>query len=177
MRHYRAASGAGGDVSKQPDRVLRGAAERAATAARVELGVLPELLGYTLRRAQLSVYQDFFRAVGRLKLRPAEFAVLTVIERNPGLKQSDIAAALSIKRTNFVVLAHELERRALVERRTSARDRRSNALYITEDGKATLRQARALIEAHEQRFRATVGEQGFVQLLSLLHKLADVESG
>ena len=132
-------------------------------------------LGYALRRASSTVYQDFFRAFAKIKLRPAEFAVLTVIERNPGLKQTEVAAALAIKRTNFVGLAHALERRGLVERRASPQDRRSNALYITDDGKALARRAREVIEAHERRFAAALGKDGFERLVTLLHKVADIE--
>lgn len=152
----------------------RRAAGRGDAAAHIDLGPLSLLLGYALRRAQLAVYQDFFRNFAKIRLRPAEFAVLTVIERNPGLKQTEVATALAIKRTNFVVLAHGLERRGLVERRASARDRRSNALYITDSGKTLARRARQLIEAHERRFSASLGEQDFARLVALLHEIADM---
>ena len=42
------------------------------------------------------------RAFAPFDIRPAQFSVLTVIERNPGLTQSQVAEALGIKRTNFV---------------------------------------------------------------------------
>ena len=64
-----------------------------------------------LRRAQLIVFQDFFAAFAPFDIRPAQFSVLTVIERNPGLTQSQVAAALGIKRTNFVGMLDELEKR------------------------------------------------------------------
>src|SRR2546421_11132604 len=93
------------------------------TKADVDLGPLPELIGYVLRRAQLVVFQDFFSTFAPFDISPAQFAVLTVIERNPGLTQSQVAAALGIKRTNFVGLLDELERRALAERRQAPRDK------------------------------------------------------
>ena len=70
----------------------------------IDLGPLPELIGYVLRRAQLAVFQDFFAAFAPFDIRPAQFSVLTIIERNPGLTQTHVAAALGIKRTNFVGL-------------------------------------------------------------------------
>ena len=93
----------------------------------IDLGPLPELIGYVLRRAQLVVFQDFFNAFAPFEISPAQFSVLIVIERNPGLTQSQVAAALGIKRTNFVGLLDELERRLLAERRQAARDKRSSA--------------------------------------------------
>jgi DNA-binding MarR family transcriptional regulator len=138
----------------------------------VDLGPLPELIGYVLRRAQLVVFQDFFSAFAPFDIRPAQFAVLTVIERNPGMTQSQVAEALGIKRTNFVGLLDALEARGLAERR-QARDKRSYALYLTADGAALMRKLRPVLKAHESRMIARVGEDGREALIALLHEVAD----
>jgi DNA-binding MarR family transcriptional regulator len=142
------------------------------TESRVDLGPLPGLIGYVLRRAQLSVFQDFFAAFAPFAIRPAQFSVLTVIERNPGLTQSQVAAALGIKRTNFVGMLDELEKRGLAERRR-ARDKRSYALYLTAEGAALMRKLRPVIKAHESRMVEKVGEDGRATLLALLRDIAD----
>ncbi|MET0169742.1 MAG: hypothetical protein ABW191_05120, partial [Aliihoeflea sp.] len=46
---------------------------------------LDAIVGYRLRRAQLYVFQDFIDSFARMKLRPAEFSVLSVMARRPGL--------------------------------------------------------------------------------------------
>jgi DNA-binding MarR family transcriptional regulator len=138
----------------------------------VDLGPLPELIGYVLRRAQLVVFQDFFAAFAPFDIRPAQFSVLTVIERNPGLTQSQVAAALGIKRTNFVGLLNVLETRGLAERR-QARDKRSYALYLTAEGAALMRRLKPVLKAHESRMVAKVGEDGRAALIALLHEIAD----
>lgn len=137
----------------------------------IDLGPLPELIGYVLRRAQLVVFQDFFAAFAPFDIRPAQFAVLTVIERNPGLTQSQVAEALGIKRTNFVGLLDALEARGLAERRP-ARDRRSYALYLSADGAALMRKLRPVLKAHESRMIERVGENGREALIALLHEVA-----
>src|SRR5947207_4990676 len=114
----------------------------------VDLGPLPGLIGYALRRAQVVVFQDFFRTFATFDIRPAQLAVLIVIERNPGLKQSQVCAALGIKRTNFVGLLDSLQRRGLAERRPAAQDRRSHALHLTADGVALLRKLKPLMKMH-----------------------------
>jgi len=139
----------------------------------LDLGPLPELIGYVLRRAQLVVFQDFFQAFAPFNISPAQFSVLTVIERNPGLTQSQVAAALGIKRTNFVGLLDELERRALAERRQAARDKRSYALYLTGDGVALMRKLKPVLKAHETRMIARIGESGRDRLVELLHEIVD----
>jgi DNA-binding MarR family transcriptional regulator len=145
--------------------------------AQIDLGPLPELIGYVLRRAQLVVFQDFFGAFAPFDISPAQFSVLTVIERNPGLTQSQVAAALGIKRTNFVGLLNALETRALAERRHAARDKRSYALYLTSEGAALMRRLKPVLKAHEQRMVATVGEDGRDRLIALLQEIARGANG
>src|ERR1044072_6720506 len=128
------------------------------TKTDLDLGPLPDLIGYVLRRAQLVVFQDFFNAFAPFDISPAQFSVLTVTERNPGLTQSQVAAALGIKRTNFVGLLNELEARALAERRQGSGDKRSHALYLTAEGTALMRKLRPVLKAHEARMVAKVGE-------------------
>lgn len=140
---------------------------------KLDLGPLPELIGYVLRRAQLVVFQDFFAAFAPFDIRPAQFSVLTVIERNPGLTQSQVAEVLGIKRTNFVGMLDALEARGLTERRQVARDKRSYALYLTAEGAALMRKLKPVLKAHEARMIEKVGEEGRDRLVALLHEIAD----
>lgn len=128
-------------------------------------------LGYLLRRAQMLAYADFIAELQGLDLSPGQFGVLTVIEANPGLRQSEVSSALGIQKTNFVAVVNEFERRGLAVRRPASGDRRSYALYLTEKGKALLRRARAAQARHEARLVEPIGEQGRAQLISLLGKL------
>jgi len=139
----------------------------------IDLGPLPDLIGYVLRRAQLAVFQDFFGAFAPFDVRPAQFSVLTVIERNPGLTQSQVAEALGIKRTNFVGMLDALEARGLTERRPGARDKRSYALYLTAEGAALMRRLKPVLKAHETRMIAKVGEDGRAALIALLQEIAE----
>ena len=77
---------------------LDGADENAA----LQLGELSDLLGYSLKRAQLKVFEDFLRCVAPLQLTPAQFSVLLLLDRNPGRNQTEIANTLGILRPNFV---------------------------------------------------------------------------
>jgi DNA-binding MarR family transcriptional regulator len=153
--------------------------EMAATAARdarapvVDVGPLAGMVGYALRRAQLAVFDDVITNFAELDLRPAQYSVLVLLGHTPGLKQSDVAAALGIQRANFVVLFDGLERRGMARRSPAPNDRRSYALYLTEDGEHVLARASALEAAHEARLDAKLGPGGREQLLELLGRLAE----
>ncbi len=139
----------------------------------VDLGPLPDLLGYALRRAQLAVFQDFHHAMEAEDIRTAQFSVLEVLKHNPGLRQTQVSFALGIKTTTFVPLFDELERRGLPERRPIAGDRRAKGLFLTALGQATLARLEALAATHEARFVSRMGPAGKAHLLGLLHRLAD----
>jgi DNA-binding MarR family transcriptional regulator len=147
------------------------------TAGRsVELGPLKGALGYALRRAQMLAYADFISALAELDLSPGEFGVLTVIEANPGLSQSEACRALGIQKTNFCAVVNRFERRGLAVRRAVDHDRRSYALHLTAQGQALLRQARTKQVEHEARLVSRLGEQGRDQLLRLLGRLTEEEA-
>jgi DNA-binding MarR family transcriptional regulator len=147
----------------------------AAGANRINMKPLQGYLGYALRRAQMLAYADFIAALGELELSPGQFGVLTVIETNPGLKQSEVSGALGIQKTNFVAVLNEFERRGLAERRPAADDGRSYALYLTSAGQSLLRRARAAQARHEAHLVRRIGPQGREQLLALLNRLTAAE--
>jgi DNA-binding MarR family transcriptional regulator len=143
----------------------------------VDLGRLPGLIGYMLRRAQLAVFQDFVRSYAEFGIRPAQYAALTIIERNPGLKQKDVSEALGIKRANFVAMCAELEKLGLAERHQPPTDRRSYALHLTRKGKALMKKLHAVNARHEERFIARIGEENRDRLIPILTALAEFGNG
>lgn len=134
-------------------------------------GPLPGLVGYVLRRAQLSVFDDFIRSCDRHGLRPAQFSALVLIEANPGRSQREIAAALGIQRPNFVSMMDGFEKRGLARRRRSQADRRSHALELTEAGRALLAEAKSTVFDHEARITSRLTPDERAELLRLLAKV------
>lgn len=139
--------------------------------AAVDIGDLPQLIGYALRRTQLAVFDDFHRTLADEDIRTAQFSTLHVLRHNPGIRQSDVSAALGIKTANFVTLVDGLEARGLAERRSVAGDRRAKGLFLTALGEATLARLEEKVAAHEARLVARLGADGKAQLLALLRRL------
>ncbi|NVN87101.1 MAG: MarR family transcriptional regulator [Rhodopseudomonas sp.] len=137
------------------------------------MGELSELLGYSLKRAQLRVFEDFLHCVAPLQLTPAQFSVLLLLDNNPGRNQTEIATTLGILRPNFVAMLDALESRGLCVRTRSANDRRSHILMLTDKGRATLARAKKLVATkHEARLSELLGPANRAALLSMLATLA-----
>lgn len=132
-----------------------------------------EALGYILRRAQVSVFQKFLSTFEDLQLRPVEYSILTLIQDNPGRKQTEISHALGISRANFVPIIDGLETRGLVERRPSAEDRRANALVLTSAGIKFIDLVHQRHETLEREFTLRLGGPAKrTELQALLRLLA-----
>jgi DNA-binding MarR family transcriptional regulator len=136
-----------------------------------DLSVLPEHIGYVVRRAQLAIFKDFIQTMAGVDIRPAQYSVLLVISRNPGLTQAELGRALAIKRANLVGMLNELERRNLARRVASPGDRRSHALHLTDNGRAMLARFRRLAMVHEKRATRALGVEEKRTLLELLQRV------
>ncbi len=137
----------------------------------IDLGLLPTLLGYRLRLAQLAVFADFVVSTGSAQMTPSLFGALVVIEANPGLKQTDLARAVRLDRSTVVSVLDTLEKRQLVIRKRGLTDRRSNALELTATGKQLLAELLPRIEDHEQRLVQNLSASEQTTLAQLLGKI------
>jgi DNA-binding MarR family transcriptional regulator len=144
--------------------------------AETDLAGLDSHVGYMLRRAQLAVFGDFIACQRGAVARPGQFSILALIDRNPGLSQSQVCSALGIKRANLVAVIDELESAGLVRRDASAKDRRSNHLHLTPAGQRALRSAQGGQEEHEARIARLLGANGRRSLLKQLAKLGQLRS-
>ena len=148
-------------------------AQPAAESAALQLGELADLLGYSLKRAQLKVFEDFLRCVAPLQLTPAQFSVLLLLDKNPGRNQTEIANTLGILRPNFVAMLDALESRDLCTRVRSTNDRRSHILMLTDKGRAVLARAKKLgATKHEARLNELLGPANRAALLDMLATIA-----
>ncbi len=99
-------------------------------APAINLGALPNVLGYVLRQSQLLVYQAFQQAVNDDSVRPLQFSILEMINSNPGIRPSDVAAAIGVSRANLVPLLAELAKSGFLTRKGDRNDGRAQALHL-----------------------------------------------
>lgn len=142
-----------------------------AVDAKVELGLLPYLLGYTMRRAHQMIWRSYVGVIGEKKLRPGLFSLLVLTEANPGICQIDLGTHLGIDKASMVALLDQLERAGLIERRRSTRDRRRQGISLTPTGTRELAGMTASVRQLERRMASRYTKTEMKQLLELLHRL------
>jgi DNA-binding MarR family transcriptional regulator len=135
-------------------------------------GMLPTLLGYHLRRAQVTVFESFARAMAGIDVTPGQFGVLQVIAANPGLSQTGLANAIGIDRSTMVAVIDKLETRGFVVRDPSPTDRRSYALRLSDAGAAALSDMEERVRAHERAIAHDLTADERRTLIELLSRVA-----
>jgi MarR family transcriptional regulator, organic hydroperoxide resistance regulator len=80
--------------------------------------------------------------------------VLTTLTEKEGVSQQELAKRLYVTKGNISGLIDRLEEAGLVERRSTAADRRQHAICLTEAGRATAEKA---IEVQRRWIAATLG--------------------
>ena len=145
---------------------------RSGKNGKMDLGPLPDLIGYNLRRAQVAVFQSFQNAVAPHDITPGQFGVLIMIMENQGLSQSDLGTAVGIDRSTMVAVIDRLESRGLVVRAPSPNDRRSYALRLSDKGDELMRELIPRIQEHDRNMVKDLSAEEIANLIDYLRRIA-----
>ncbi|HEV2673458.1 MAG TPA: MarR family transcriptional regulator [Aliidongia sp.] len=144
--------------------------------ADIDLDILPELLGYQLRRAQVRVFNSFLKRLDELDVSPGEFGLLVLVGANPGLNQNALAKAIGSNRSLLVPMLDKLEARGLVAREKSAADRRSHAVVPSRAGQLLITRLKGVVRDHERQVTTSLSDEERQTLLRLLCRLNGQEA-
>lgn len=156
----------------------RTAAAKPAAVRHIDRGPLPGYYGYNLRVAQVAVFENFARVVGKPlaarmgELTPGRFSLLTLLGANPGINQTDLSRAVGLDKSTLTPALDQLEKKGLVRRQRTAADRRTYALALTPAGEALLAELTAKVEQHEKNIVAALGPADRRTLNRLLRTIA-----
>ncbi len=155
-----------------------GAAEKVADDSRgISLGVLQDLLGFHIRRAQVLNFRLFHKHVIDPEATPTQFAMLVLIEANPGLSQVELGEVLDMDRATTTAVVDKLHAARWISKERSRVDRRKHELLITDAGKQALKSMLRAVSDHEKQFASGLTADEAVQLLALMRKLVETANG
>ncbi|HUH87525.1 MAG TPA: MarR family transcriptional regulator [Pusillimonas sp.] len=155
-------------------------ATQATTAAQAQVeqpapGLKPplmqQLLGYHCRRAFIRVQPFSDVRMASFKLRPADFAVLSLLSVNPGISQKQVAQGIGVAPPNLAPVLERLQARKLIMRRRSPHDGRIQSFSLTPAGKSLCEQAEATALQIEEQAAHALSRQERDTLIDLLRKL------
>lgn len=140
--------------------------------AGVDYDVLDDLIGYSLRRAQVAMFLAFHAATRGLEITPPRFTALVIVGANPGIGQTRLGEVLGIARSGAMLLTDWMAHRGLAERRKRPDDGRAWGLHLSARGERLVATLKRRVLAEDRRRAARLGAVERRQLLALLKKLA-----
>jgi DNA-binding MarR family transcriptional regulator len=152
-----------------PKRALKPRTERARDA-RVDLGCLPRLLGFNLRRAHMCSWRQYVAVIGENNIRPGLFSLLVLVGSNPGIAQIELGTHLGVDKASIVALLDRLEKDGMLDRCRSTRDRRRQGIYLTERGAGALESLVTQVTTLERQMASRFTRAEFEQFIGFLQR-------
>jgi len=135
----------------------------------------PSHLLHRALQVSLDIYAETF---GDSDLTQRQYAVLSAVEAQEGLTQTDLVRATGIDRSTLADMAARMIAKGLLARERSQADARANAVRLTEAGVAVLAEARPkMAQADERLMRLVSGGKRETFLAQLRHMVAAGETG
>lgn len=102
-----------------------------------------------------------------------ELHVLLLVQTQPDIVLGEIRERLGVPNSTLTGVIDRMEKRGLVERTISARDRRSYGLKLTDKGKEIRREHDRVLLMISSKILATLDEDEKMTFIKLLTKVAD----
>lgn len=137
--------------------------------------VLAQSPGHLLRRAQQYAFDLYAKEVGPEDLTPRQFTVLSTVDQNEGLSQTDLVILTGIDRSTLADMISRLLKRDLLARKRTESDARANAVRITPAGRRALKGVSAAVARAESRILDPLpaGKRAdFMKMLALIASAA-----
>jgi DNA-binding MarR family transcriptional regulator len=139
-------------------------------AEAIRFGPLQDYITFHLRMAHAAAFRSFQRRSGMPGIRPGWFAVLTLVRENPGITPMGLSRGSGRDKSTITPILRDLEREGLIRREAVPGDRRSYALWLTDEGEARLADLRVRAAEHDARLDAIVGDRK-QELIGLLRRI------
>ena len=138
--------------------------------APLDTAELDAAVGFWLRLAQQQDLRAFDERFVDSGVNQLAYAVLLVLEANPGCRPVELAEAVRVRPPNLVEPLEILVARGLVLRAPDPHDRRAQALSLTPEGCEALADLKADHAGLIEGYRAALGGEDYERLIALLRR-------
>jgi len=134
------------------------------------------VVGHLLRLCHQRAVDLFVEEVGGDGPNPRQFSVLINVFQNPGMSQTALVEASGIDRSTLTEVLKRMIDRGMISKRRAAEDQRTNALFLTDEGRATLDAAFEDAERVQERILRPVAEADRNDAIALLTALSGYQN-
>lgn len=147
------------------------AADRAITET--SLDVLEDLLSFYVRSVNYALSNDLDRRLEGLEVArgTGKITALLLIDSDPGIRPSAIARATLRDRPSISRIVAPMAAAGLIEQTTDESERRAQNLRATARGHEVAERVRAIVDAQNEAFFASLSDDDHAHLLRILRDL------
>jgi len=128
-----------------------------------------------LRRTARAITQLYDEALRRLDLRVTQFTIMQVLDHVGSIAQGDLGRVLAMDSTTLSRTMKLMEKNGWITS-VPGRDRRERQFSLTRKGRAQMERAVPLWESVQARFRKSLGESNWAQLVAVLDQATSAAS-
>lgn len=139
----------------------------------IHVGEMARRIGYQLR-ADTTAMEARYGQMAKVGVRPARATALVYKNLHPGCDQTELARVLGINKASTTAAVDGLVALGAVERRPG-RDRRSNALHLTDHGRRLRDDCVKVTAEHDAHFFRALTDGERAELICLLVKVRDAD--
>ncbi|MDF0728125.1 MarR family transcriptional regulator [Cytobacillus sp. S13-E01] len=96
--------------------------------------MLNDYIGIFIHQTDLHITNYVKSKLAPFNLAPEQNLVMMILWEQDGLTQNDVAIKLAKDKTNIARMSHVLEQKGFIRRTNCPKDKRSQRLYLTEEG-------------------------------------------
>lgn len=130
-------------------------------------------LGFLLADVVRLMRREFRAQAAGLRLTPALARLVFHVDRQPGCRQSDLAAILEVTPVTLGRMVDRLEQRDLVRRAPDPDDRRAVRIFLTKTARPLIARMDAIVDRVTERATASLSPAERTTLLRLLARIRD----
>lgn len=129
---------------------------------------LSQAPSHLLRRCVQYANDLFSHEPGASELTKQQFTVLSAVEQNEGMSQTDLVAITGIDRSTLAEMIRRMIERGLLDRERTEADQRANAVHIAPAGRKALRGAKTANERVERSLLAGLPSGDRIKFIRML---------
>lgn len=137
----------------------------------LDLDALDSVLGLHIGTVNTLFVTRLERRLDPMRVTPKQVAILWLVNANPGVKQTDLSKFFQIERPTVHQFVRQLTKNGYLLNEPSKLDRRAGGLWLTDEGRKVLADARLAIAEHEEELTSTLTAREKSELFRILMKL------
>lgn len=131
---------------------------------------------HLIRRAHQISWAIFLDECEQFALTPVQYAALVALAAHPGTDATRLSNMIAFDRSTIGNVLDRLEKRELIERRSSPEDRRQRLIFLTNQGLKLLEDCKEAVDRVQNRIVGVLSREERETFLKLMARIVELNN-